>query len=397
MVKFIAIVLCAILGFSAVANGDAITLRKVNKNIELKVAGITDKYINVVISKKAIKSLNIRFFNADEYPDLIFLNVANAAIECKVKGVTGESVQALIPTTAISSLQVSFQSDDKQNKIIPAETPQATDITSEEKEITPIEAEVQEPQESEKEVVMESKIADKIRINTEEKSGKDYRLRTKKKEMKNLTDKGGISGAEIEGGHAAGENENEQPQEESVGMPLTNQTSESDFTKSGLSKTGVEEGRLNEDKKIQEEGGETAIPDQKSANDTSGKDRIKPVAEDLKKEKLLDPNLGRAEGKILSGGKPLPNCQVKLQMLEKYGLITKRYRPIEGAMEFETTTDEEGIYRFVNMAAGLYKLYWKPLSESMWVRRFKMEPDVIIESGKLTPNKDIETLKRTLN
>ncbi len=397
MVNFIAIVLCAILGFSAIANGDTITLRKVNKNIELKVAEITDKYINVVISKKTIKSLNIRFFNADEYPDLIFLNVANAAIECKVKGVTGESIHVLIPTTAISSLQVSFQSDDKQNKIIPAETPQAIGITSEEKEITPMEAEVQKPQESEKEIVMESKIADKIRINTEEKSGKDYRLRTKKKEMKNLMDKDGLSGVEIEGGHTTGENENEQPQEESAGTPLTNQTSEIDFEKSGLSKTGVDEGRLNEDKKTQEEGSETVIPGQKLANDTSGKDRIKPVAEDLKKEKLLDPNLGRAEGKILSGGKPLPNCQVKLQMLEKYGLITKRYRPIEGAMEFETTTDEEGVYRFVNMATGLYKLYWKPISESMWVRRFKMEPDVIIESGKLTPLKDIETLKRTLN
>ena len=102
MVKFIAIALFAILSFTVVANGDTITLREVNKNVELKVICITDKYINVVLSKKAIKSLKIRFFKASEYPDLIFLNVATAAIECKVKGVTGESIQALIPTLAIS-------------------------------------------------------------------------------------------------------------------------------------------------------------------------------------------------------------------------------------------------------------------------------------------------------
>ena len=72
MVKFIALVFCAIMGFSAAAKGDTITLRKVNKNVELKIIGITDKYINAVISKKAIKSLKIRFFKASEYPDLIF-------------------------------------------------------------------------------------------------------------------------------------------------------------------------------------------------------------------------------------------------------------------------------------------------------------------------------------
>jgi hypothetical protein len=341
MVRFIALVLCAIMGFSAAANGDTITLRKVNKNVELKVIGITDKYIHAVISRKALKSLDIRFFKASEYPDLIFLNVENAVIECKVKGVTGESIQALIPTTAISSLQVSFQADDKQDKIVSVETPQAAiGITSEEKEMTPVEAEVQEPVESEKEGIVENKIVDKMRTDTEERTGKYYQPNTKKTELENLTDKGTLS---------------------SIG-------------------TG---------------GGETGMPKQKPTSDALGKDRIKPVEEGLKKEKPLDQNLGRVEGKILKGGKPLPNCQVKLLMLEKYGLIIKGYRSIAEAMEFETTTDEEGVYRFVNMAPGLYKLYWKPPSESMWVRRFKMEPDVIIESGKLTNPKDIEILKRT--
>ena len=66
-------------------------------------------------------------------------------------------------------------------------------------------------------------------------------------------------------------------------------------------------------------------------------------------------------------------------------------------MENETVTDNEGVYRFANVSPGLYKLYWKPPSETAWVRRFKMEPDVIVVPGKLTNPKDVETMKRTLN
>lgn len=309
MIKFITVVLCSILSFSVIVNGDTITLRKVNKNVELKVIGITDKYINVVISKKTLKSLDIRCFKDGEFPDSIFLKAINTAIDCKVKEAAGDSIQALIPTSEISSLQAFFQADDKQNKTVPAKSSQTRGINSEENEIPPLEAEIQEPPESEKEVVVENKI--------------------------------------------------------------------------------------NEVEKIQKETGETIIPDQRPINDSLGKGHTKPVEEDLKKEKPLDPNLGRVEARILKGGKPLPNCQVKLQMLEKHGWIIKWYCPVKETMEFETTTDEKGIYTFMNMAPGLYKLYWKPPTESAWIRRFKIEPDVLIEPGKLTNPKDIEALKRT--
>ena len=70
-------------------------------------------------------------------------------------------------------------------------------------------------------------------------------------------------------------------------------------------------------------------------------------------------------------------------MLEKSGLLAKGYRPIDGAVEIETVTDKDGVYHFENVSPGLYKLYWKPPSETSWVRRFKMEPDVIVEPGKI--------------
>ena len=395
MIKFITVVLSSILSFSVIVNGDTITLRKVNKNVELRIIGITDKYINVVISKKALKSLDIRCFKDGEFPDSIFLKVINTAIDCKVKEAAGDSIQALIPTSEISSLQAFFQADDKQNKTVPAERSQTRGINSEENEIPPLEAEIQEPPASEKEVVVENKIVDNIKLDPEEKKCKDYRLRSKKNTIKYITDKGYLLSAETESGHSVQKMENEKPQEKGTETPLTNQISEKDYTKNSLSKTGGEEGGLNEVEKIQKESGETIIPDRRPINDSLSKDRTKPVEEDLKKEKPLDPNLGRVEARILKGGKPLPNCQVKLQMLEKHGWITKWYRPVKETMEFETTTDKKGIYYFMNMALGLYKLYWKPPTESAWIRRFKIEPDVLIEPGKLTNAKDIETLKRT--
>ena len=137
--------------------------------------------------------------------------------------------------------------------------------------------------------------------------------------------------------------------------------------------------------------------DDKDENEEKEEEKV--IQEEVKKEKPVkqNPNLGNVEGKILHSGSPLPDCQVKLQMLEKSGLLAKGYRPIDGAAEIETVTDKDGVYHFENVSPGLYKLYWKPPSETSWVRRFKMEPDVIVEPGKNTNPKNIETLKRTLN
>ncbi|MBF8277828.1 MAG: hypothetical protein HW390_2901 [Candidatus Brocadiaceae bacterium] len=110
-----------------------------------------------------------------------------------------------------------------------------------------------------------------------------------------------------------------------------------------------------------------------------------------------DGKLGSVEGKIFQNGKPLQNCQVKLVMMEKYGYLTNEYRIMEGALEMESVTDEHGIYYFANVPPGKYKMYWMPPSETGWIRRLKMDPDVVVKSGKLVTPKDVETVKRTLN
>ncbi len=130
-------------------------------------------------------------------------------------------------------------------------------------------------------------------------------------------------------------------------------------------------------------------PQEKTGIENDSRLQTKPLNPDNK--------LGSVEGRVFQNGKPLKSCQVKLVMMEKYGYLTNEYRIVEGAMEIESVTDEHGIYYFANVPPGKFKLFWMPPSETGWVRRLKMDPDVVVKSGKPATPKDIETMKRTLN
>ena len=366
MAKFAAIVFCALVCFCVAVNGDTVVLRNVGKDIDLKVVGVTGEYINAVISKKSIKSLNMQFLNPGNYPDMISLDIANVTVECKIKEINEDGIHVLIPTSKISSLQMSFQSDDKQSKLLPVEADnksKSIDAVVEKEKTAQIEDQKLEPKVQED--ARGKGIVDEIRTEPPEKKevGKYYRLKTKKTKKERLLEENDQINAKAE-----------------------------DVSK-GVHESIVEE-------KPPEESEETSESNQDLLKESLDKEEVnKAVEGDIKKEEpvVQDRNLGSVEGKILRSGSPLSGCQVKLQMLEKGGLLTKGYHPVEGAVEIETVTDNEGVYRFANVSPGLYKLYWKPLTETTWVRRFKMEPDVIIEPGKLTNPKDVETLKRTLN
>jgi|GEM_PF-1851469 len=367
MAKFAAIVFCALVCFCVAVNGDTVVLRNVGKDIDLKVVGVTGEYINAVISKKSIKSLNMQFLSPGNYPDMISLDIANVTVECKIKEITEDAIHVLIPTSKISSLQMSFRSDGRQTVSAPAEIdnrPITTDVVEEKGKSSQI-IEDRELEPKIQEDAGNRVIVDEIRTDPIEKkeAGKYYRLKTKKAKKESL-------------------------REEDDKL----------VTKTEDASMGVHESI--EDEKPLTESGEASESNQDLLKESHDKEEVnKAVEEDIKKEEpvIHDRNLGSVEGKILRGGSPLSGCQVKLQMLEKGGLLTKGYHPVEGAVEIETGTDNEGVYRFANVSPGLYKLYWKPPSETTWVRRFKMEPDVIIEPGKLTNPKDVETMKRTLN
>ena len=104
-------------------------------------------------------------------------------------------------------------------------------------------------------------------------------------------------------------------------------------------------------------------------------------------------NYGRVTGRMLFKGKPLPGCQVKIHMLEKWGMFGT---PKEG-LRLETVTDENGRYLFEGVHPGGYKIYWKPPGETSWIRTMKMEPEIFVEAGEIYHFRDRETNIRTVN
>lgn len=362
MTKILAIVLFMFVGSYAIVNGDTITfitLRNDGKDIDLRVTGVTEEYISAIIPKKDLKSLNMQFLDTQKYPDVIFLNVATTAVECKIKEIADDAIKVLIPTTMISSLKMSFQPGNRQSVTAGAESkPKIVDVVVKKEK-----AEQTGERGTESGIIEhtgEVRIADQIRMSPAEKTNgeKYYRLKTKKKKV---------------------------------------ESSEAEGVAAGVDDDDDDESFM--DERIQEFDTKTYGQKQKQSSESPDKGSVDTVEGELREKKptVQGLNLGKVEGRILHSGKPLPDCQVKLQMLEKGGLLTKGYRPVEGAVEIEAVTDKDGFYRFADVSPGLYKLYWKPPEETTWVRRFKMEPDVIVTAGKLTKPKDVETLKRTLN
>lgn len=322
-----------------------------NKDIDIEVMGVTSDHVNVVIGKNALKSLNIQLVNDKNYPDAIFLVDTDAAIECKIREITEDTITVLIPTSLVSSLNMSFPSDDKNKQLRPSpvfNSSSPAEIGNKPKTTAHVAIKEEKGQMREEhrlgieipEDVIEDPIVDEIRTSREKADiGKDYRLKLTGKKTENLPEEKG---------------DRVELQEKPIG-------NESVMEEEELLEE-VDEGNLEQEKPL-----------------------------------IQDRNLGAVEGKIFHSGEPLADCQVSLQRLEKGGLLSKGYRPVEGATEYVTITNKDGIYRFANVPPGLYKLYWRPHSEETWVRRFKMEPDVVVEASKLTNPKVIETLKRTLN
>ena len=108
-----------------------------------------------------------------------------------------------------------------------------------------------------------------------------------------------------------------------------------------------------------------------------------------------DKDFGDLKGRMLFNGKPLPGCRVKIVLLNKWGWnIMGGFK--EG-IKFETVTGESGVYHFKKVPSGGYKLYWKPPTESSWIRKLKMQPDIFIEVGETHYLPDREANVRTIN
>lgn len=356
MVKLYVTVLFLGMQFFTVARGDIIVLKDIDKKIDFRILGVTDEYVSVEIPKRDMKSLDMLFLQRDTFPDVIHLNTEEISLKCKVKEIKKDEIIVMIPTLAISSLQMSFQENGveetfpakKTYKSHVAETGKHMD-NKKERQRESLESQIQNQADNEEE------LADELRTDIVGKSNakKYYRFKTKKVfEEEDTFDKNEF----VDFGTSA---------DDGATRMWEGKTS---------SASGVEADKLLTGEAV----------------DTDGE-----VAEEA--TVLQDANLGSVEGRILKSGKPIKDCQVQLRRLEKSGLLSREYRLVEGALELEMVTNEEGYYHFMNVMPGEYKLYWKPPLETTWVRRFKMEPDVIVESGKTIKPRDIEVLKRTLN
>ena len=360
MVKLYVTVLFLAMQFFTVVRGDIIVLKDIDKKIDFRILGVADEYVSIEIPKKDMKSLDMRFLQRDAFPDVVHLNTDEISLKCKVKEITKDEIVVMIPALAISSLQMSFLENGVEGTF-PAKKTYKSHVTETEKHMDSkkerqresLESQIQNQTDNREEEFVA--LSDELRTDIVGKSNakKYYRFKTKKVfEEEDTFDK-------------------------------------NEFVDFG---TSADDGatRIGEEKTFRASGVETDKLLTGAVVATDGEE-----AEEV--TVLQDANLGSVEGRILKSGKPIKDCQVQLRRLEKSGLLSREYRLVEGALELEMVTNEEGYYHFMNVMPGEYKLYWKPPLETTWVRRFKMEPDVIVESGKTIKPRDIEVLKRTLN
>lgn len=122
-------------------------------------------------------------------------------------------------------------------------------------------------------------------------------------------------------------------------------------------------------------------------------------AEKKQEEKIIiAATTGRVEGRIARGGNPLPGCKVKIVlMVKRGGALFGKFTAQSDAPEFETETDKDGKYVFQEIPEGDYKLFWRPPGEASWIRRMKMDPDVLVQAGKTCTPKAVDTGRATVN
>lgn len=119
-------------------------------------------------------------------------------------------------------------------------------------------------------------------------------------------------------------------------------------------------------------------------------------------EKMLQEEMGGVQGTIIWQGKPLDNGRVRID-LERYTgfsiAAVKRMLGVgkdnstEQPVSFETQTDAQGHYSFLQVPPGSYRLHWMPDPQTGWVHRLRENPDFEVMSGKVI-SQDIPEKKK---
>jgi len=105
-------------------------------------------------------------------------------------------------------------------------------------------------------------------------------------------------------------------------------------------------------------------------------------------------NNGEIRGRLSHQKRPLVNCEVALIPLSK---TWNKYTARNSRDIAFVKTDAQGIYRFVDVPPGPYKLKWRPAGQDGWIRRIELRPDVNVRANALTQAKEICVSLRTIN
>jgi hypothetical protein len=116
---------------------------------------------------------------------------------------------------------------------------------------------------------------------------------------------------------------------------------------------------------------------------------------------VLAASTGKIRGKVLAGGNPLANCDVRLSRLPDFSVAAFRSSSSDKSTseknEFVARTDSQGRYFFKELPPGSYRIAWRPAGHVNFVRRLKSEPDVELSAGEVVEYKDIEVNVATIN
>ncbi len=110
---------------------------------------------------------------------------------------------------------------------------------------------------------------------------------------------------------------------------------------------------------------------------------------------------GKVRGKVAWSGNPLADCDVRLSKLPDFSMAG--FRPfsgdasVSGKSEFVARTDNHGRYFFNGLPPGSYRIAWRPVGHTEFVRRFKSGPDIKLSAGDVVEYKDIEANVGTIN
>jgi hypothetical protein len=103
---------------------------------------------------------------------------------------------------------------------------------------------------------------------------------------------------------------------------------------------------------------------------------------------------GTVHGRLSNRGRPLVACHVVIvPMHEENGVSC--FDPDRKPLD--TLTDDQGEYRFEDVAPGAYKLTWLPQGQTRWIRRIAMTPDVKVRNGETTGLREIRVALQTVN